>query len=86
MKNNQIRLGGEVIVSDPCYEIPTWCQEVIDNVRPGVYDTEVDISDEGDWGERIKSLTVTHEDFKGDNNWDQYSTSIGVDSGQECSV
>ena len=82
MKKNQIRLGGEVIVSDPCYEIPTWCQEVIDNVRPGVYDTQVDISDEGDWGQRIKSLTVIHEEFKGDNNWEQYSTAIGVDSGQ----
>lgn len=82
MKKNQIKLGGEVIVSDPCYEIPTWCQEVIKNVRPGVYDTEVDISDEGDWGERIRSLTVTHKDFEGDNNWEHYSTSIGVDSGQ----
>jgi hypothetical protein len=81
MKKNQILLSGEVIVSDPCYEIPTWCQEVIKNVRPGVYDTEVEISDEGDWGDRVKSLTVLHESIKSPV-WEFYSNNIGVDSGQ----
>ena len=77
----QIRLGGEVIVSDPCYEVPTWCQEVIKNVRPGMYDTEVEISDESGWGERVHSLTVLHENIKSPN-WEHYSDNIGVDSGQ----
>lgn len=80
MKENQIRLGGEVIVSDPCYEVPTWCQEVFKNVRPGVYDTEVEISDEGDGGHRVKSLTVLHENIKSPH-WEHYGT-VGVDSGQ----
>ena len=80
----QIRLGGEVIVSDPCYEIPTWCQEVIKNVRPGVYDTEVDYRESSGWGERVHSLTVLHENIKSPN-WEHYSNNIGVDSGQ-CGV
>lgn len=80
MKENQIRLGGEVIVSDPCYEVPTWCQEVIKNVRPGVYDTEALISNEGDWGDRVKTLTVLHENIKSPI-WEHYGT-VGVDSGQ----
>ena len=80
MKENQIRLDGEVIVSDPCYEVPTWCQVVIKNVRPGVYDTEVIKSDEGDWGDRVKTLTVLHENIKSPI-WEHYGP-VGVDSGQ----
>ena len=78
---NQIKLGGEVIVSDPCYEVPTWCQEVIKNVRPGVYDTEVDYRESDGWGERVHSLTVLHENIKSPK-WEHYSNNIGVDSGQ----
>ena len=77
---NQIKLGGEVIVSDPCYEVPTWCQEVIKNVRPGMYDTEVIKSDEGDWGNRCAELVVLHENIKSPI-WEHYGT-VGVDSGQ----
>jgi len=78
---NQIKLGGEVIVSDPCYEVPTWCQEVIKNVRPGMYDTEVDYKESDGWGQRVHSLTVLHENIK-THNWEHYSNNIGVDSGQ----
>jgi hypothetical protein len=78
---NQIKLGGEVIVSDPCYEVPTWCQEVIKNVRPGMYDTEVDYKESDGWGQRVHSLTVLHENIKSPN-WEHYSNNIGVDSGQ----
>ena len=80
----QIRLGGEVIVSDPCYEVPTWCQEVIKNVRPGVYDTEVDYRESDGWGERVHSLTVLHHGI-GTPLWENYSDHIGVDSCQ-CGV
>jgi hypothetical protein len=77
---NQIKLGGEVIVSDPCYEVPTWCQEVIKNVRPGMYDTEVDYKESDGWGKRVHTLTVLHENIKSPN-WEHYG-SVGVDSGQ----
>jgi hypothetical protein len=77
---NQIKLGGKVIVSDPCYEVPTWCQEVIKNVRPGMYDTEVDYKESDGWGKRVHTLTVLHENIKSPN-WEHYG-SVGVDSGQ----
>jgi hypothetical protein len=81
MKENQIKLSEKVIVSDPCYDdVDGWFNTQINNMRPGVYDTEVVKSDEGDWGERVKSLTVIHENIV-DPNWDELG-SVAVDSGQ----
>ena len=34
---NKIQLGEEVMVSDPCYSIGTWCQIKLSNVLPGFY-------------------------------------------------
>ena len=80
MKENQIKLSEKVIVSDPCYDdVDGWFNTQINNMRPGVYDTEVVKSDEGDWGERVKSLTVIHENIV-DPNWDELG-SVAVDSG-----
>jgi len=81
LKKNQILLGEEVIISDPCYEVPTWCQEIIKNVRPGVYDTQVDYRESAGWGERVHSLTVLHEIIKSPI-WEHHCNNIGVDSGQ----
>jgi len=49
---NQITLSENVMVSDPCYTTDTWCQTKLDNVLPGLYNVEVEKSDEGDWGEK----------------------------------
>ena len=46
---NKIKLGTEVVVSDPCYTIPTWCQAVVNKVKPGMYDTHLKKHDAGDW-------------------------------------
>jgi len=81
LKKNQILLGEEVIISDPCYEVPTWCQEIIKNVRPGVYDTQVDYRESAGWGERVHSLTVLHNIIKSPI-WEHHCNHIGVDSGQ----
>lgn len=81
LKKNQILLGEEVIISDPCYEVPTWCQEIIKNVRPGVYDTQVDYRESDGWGERVHSLTVLHNIIKSPI-WEHHCNHIGVDSGQ----
>jgi len=81
LKKNQILLGEEVIISDPCYEVPTWCQEIIKNVRPGVYDTQVDYRESHGWGERVHSLTVLHNIIKSPI-WEHHCNNIGVDSGQ----
>lgn len=80
---NTIKLGTEVIVSDPCYEIPTWCQAVVENVLPGDYVVEVDKSNQGDWGIRVATLKATHKDYlDGDFSLNEFPAEIGVDSGQ----
>jgi hypothetical protein len=85
----QIKLGKKVVVSDPCYTIPTWCQAVIENVKPGVYHTTVRKHDAGDWGNRCSMVFAIHEDYVNSphliNKWELESSSIGVDSGQ-CGI
>lgn len=72
------------MVSDPCYSLDTWCQTKLNNVLPGKYNVEVNKSDEGDWGVRVSSITVIHEDYNDTDDWEQHSE-CGVDSGQ-CGV
>lgn len=72
------------MVSDPCYSPDTWCQTKLDNVLPGLYNVEVEKSDEGDWGVRVSSITVIHEDYEDTDDWEQHSE-CGVDSGQ-CGI
>jgi hypothetical protein len=82
---NQITLSENVMVSDPCYSLDTWCQTQLNNVLPGIFNVDVEKTDLGDWGVRISSITVIHKDYQdGQFNWDDRST-CGVDSGQ-CGV
>lgn len=85
----EFNLGSEVVVSDPCYDIPTWCQAVITNVLPGKYIPEVEYTDGSDgWGVRVSSLRATHEDFyekPGLVEWESHPVPMGVDSGQ-CGI
>ena len=81
---NQITLSENVMVSDPCYTPDTWCQTKLSNVLPGKYNVDVDKSDLGDWGVRVSSITVVHEDYVDDGDWEQHSE-CGVDSGQ-CGI
>ena len=77
----KIRLGNKVMVSDPCYGLNTWCQGVLENVLPGIYDCEVEYSDEGDWGVRVSAIEVVHEDC-GIYRFEMADFAVGVDSGQ----
>jgi hypothetical protein len=84
--------SGKMVCSDPCYEIPTWCQGVIENVKNGKWEAGIATSDEGSWGERVSHLWVYNleaaindpnlvreiETFKGH----ELPFSGGVDSGQ----
>jgi len=84
---NQITLSENVIVSDPCYSLDTWCQTKLDNVLPGLYNVEVEKSDEGDWGVRVSGITILHESITDDGislEWEDHSE-CGVDSGQ-CGI
>jgi len=77
-----INLGSEVRVSDPCYGDDVWCKTRLTSVLPGEYHVDVQKSDEGDWGNRVSSLTVTHRDYIGKQLRYQEHGDIGVDSGQ----
>ena len=84
---NQITLTENVMVSDPCYSLDTWCQTKLDNVLPGLYNVEVEKSDQGDWGTRVSGITILHESITDDGislEWEDHSE-CGVDSGQ-CGI
>jgi len=44
--------SGKMVLSDPCYELDTWCQNVVENVKNGEWNASV-IKNEG---RRIKQL------------------------------
>ena len=74
-----ITLSNKVIVSDPCYSIPTWCQTVLTDVLPGRYISQVNEDPETD---RCAELLVIHEDYY-QKHLDYFDhSSCGVDSGQ----
>lgn len=79
-----ITLSDKVMVSDPCYDIGTWCQIQLDNVKPGNYNVHVIKSDEETWGIRCASLIVKHVDKKISNDMELiiHDGEVGVDSGQ----
>ena len=81
---NQITLSENVMVSDPCYSLDTWCQTKLNGVLPGKYNVDVQKSDEGDWGTRVSSITIIHEDYEDTDDWEQHSE-CGVDTGQ-CGI
>jgi hypothetical protein len=81
---NQITLSENVMVSDPCYSPDTWCQTKLNGVLPGKYNVDVQKSDEGDWGTRVSSITIIHENYEDTDDWEQHSE-CGVDSGQ-CGI
>lgn len=83
IKGDDVELTTSVVISDPCYEIPTWCQTVLrSKLKPGTYHTFVLQTDESDWGIRNARLfAIHHEHINDDLNWELGET-IGVDSGQ----
>lgn len=78
----QIQLSNIVMVSDPCYTVPTWCQIILKDVLPGNYTATADKRDCSGWGERVHNLEVIHNDFNGELIWEEYHGEVGVDSGQ----
>jgi hypothetical protein len=84
---NKIKLGTEVVVSDPCYTIPTWCQVIVNNVLPGYYEPIVKKHEVDGWGNRVSVQMCIHEDYIGkedelDLTWVEHGGTVGVDSGQ----
>jgi hypothetical protein len=74
-------VSGEILISDPCYDIPTWCTALV-KAKNGIWDAWVHISDTGDWGMRVAQLFARHEDLEGHVSADDEIGEAGVDSGQ----
>ena len=74
--------SGVLNVSDPCYELGTWCTHTL-SVRPGTYRAYVEPSDEGVWGDRNASLIISFDGIEYDRSKEtRTEAEIGVDSGQ----
>ncbi len=88
--------SGKVVLSDPCYELGTWCQGTIDNVKNGTWIAQVEKTDGSDgWGVRCGALlSINEEALKKDSslmdvltgnksgNLEYLHFDGGVDSGQ----
>jgi hypothetical protein len=53
--------SGKITVSDPCYTVAVWCMGTFP-AKNAPWLAEIEQSDEGAWGIRVKSLTVRHSD------------------------
>ena len=74
---------GRITITDPCYEVGTWCQGEVP-VKSGIYNAYAVITDEGAWGKRVAELLIV-KDWVDD--FDLFSPldldcEVGVDSGQ----
>ena len=81
-----IELRDRVMVSDPCYEVGTWCQGIVP-IKDGTYRAFVIVTDEGVWGKRNAELIVLREDTEFSNpvmpfEPEPLDFEVGVDSGQ----
>lgn len=79
-----IELGEKVVVSDPCYEIGTWCQGIVENVKKGLYGCTAFIQDDGVFGKRVFCIKAELDGIEiPDRNYELFEEAeIGVDSGQ----
>jgi hypothetical protein len=55
---------------------------VLKNVKPGKYNCELRISDEGSWGDRVASLSIQHVEERSIGYAEDSGIDVGVDSGQ----
>lgn len=80
-----ITLGEHVDITDPSYEKDVWCRTTLPCV-PGKYNCTYELSDEGEWGMRVKRSMIALDGFdpNAPNNqmrWKYVYQKIGVDSG-----
>ena len=61
-----IKLGCEVICSDPCYDTygeVSFVNTTLANVKAGMYNAFYETTDIEDWGNRVSQILVMHEDY-----------------------
>lgn len=77
-----IELNNKVRISDPCYDIDTWCAGTLENVLEGKYNCYMQRVDCCDWGIRVASIEVKHKDYLHIEPDEVQNIDVGVDSGQ----
>lgn len=79
-----IELGDKVVISDPCYDLDTWCNGVLENVKPGIWHTKAENVNINGWGDRCTALIAWHEDVEepDEDDYELTGIDVGVDSGQ----
>ena len=60
-------VSGKMILSDPCYSVPTWCQGVVENVKNGEWIGIAELTNQGQWGDRISMLLSMNVDAMNKN-------------------
>jgi hypothetical protein len=77
--------SGEVRVTDPCYDLETWCAGTVKNVAKGKWYAYVKFKDVGSWGTRHSQLWIVKEKEllnKSIEIMHHFGICVGVDSGQ----
>ena len=83
---NEITLGKEVYLTDPCYDTSTWCQALLTNVKAGKWVIDYEYNEFEDGMEQQIILSLAHEDYGlaiFEDYYDEVKESaiLGVDSG-----
>lgn len=83
--DKNIKLGNEIYLTDPCYDITTWCQQLVNNVKSGNWVIDYEYNEYKDGAEQEVILSIAHEDY-GMTIFNEYdekidSVELGVDSG-----
>jgi hypothetical protein len=73
--------SGSVVVSDPCYDLGTWCQGVLKNVKNGKWNASTLTTDN-----HTAVLIASHESIKNKiaytcPSWNDEKFEVGVDAG-----
>lgn len=72
----------KLMVSDPCYNLGTWCQGILENVRNGKW-RGLSVKGKTDWGNRVWEVRAVHSDYSVDIAMsEKMNIDVGVDSGQ----
>jgi len=75
----EFQVNGKIHITDPCYDIKTWCGIYNQKAKKGAWVGEA-IQSEEDYS-RVGELVVNHKDFHGSIDT-PISGDVGVDSGQ----
>lgn len=86
MEMKEIYLSKEVYLTDPCYDITTWCQDLLKNVKEGKWLVDYEYNEYKDGTKQEVILSLAHEDYGMTIFNDFYdkiedSCVLGVDSG-----